>query len=309
MSIPATVPSAVPAPAGEIIGARELDAALRSATPPLLLDVRWQLVTSRAEDPAHPVGYGDYLEAHLPGAVFVDLGAELAGEPSARVGRHPLPAPEAFAASVARWGVAEGQLAVVYDDQGGLSAARAWWLLKHAGLPVRLLDGGIQAWIAAGGETASGAVTPPSPAVPARVGWGRMPVLDADEAAALAGSGVLLDARAEPRFLGLEEPIDPRAGHLPGARSVPTAGNLGPGRRFLGAEALRERFRAAGVVFDDDGAEGPAPAVGAYCGSGVTASHELLALAVAGVRGALYPGSWSQWSNDPQRPVATGSAG
>ncbi|RII43045.1 sulfurtransferase [Galactobacter valiniphilus] len=300
MTIPATVPAA-PAPTGELIGARELDGLLRSATPPLLLDVRWQLVASRPEDPAHPVGYGDYLEAHLPGAVFVDLGAELAGAPSPEAGRHPLPSADAFAASVARWGLADGQLAVVYDDQGGLSAARAWWLLRHAGLPVRVLDGGIQAWIAAGGDTEEGAVTPPAPAVAATVGWGEMPVLDADAAAALAETGVLLDARAEPRYLGLEEPIDPRAGHIPGAVSAPTAGNLGPGRRFLTPAQLGERFAALGVSADG------AP-VGAYCGSGVTASHELLALAVAGVGGALYPGSWSQWSNDPLRPVAT-SAG
>ncbi len=300
MSIPATVPPAAAAPTGELIGARELDALLRSATPPLLLDVRWQLVAARPEDPSHPVGYGDYLEAHLPGAVFVDLGAELAGPPSPEAGRHPLPSPEAFAASVARWGLADGQLAVVYDDQGGLSAARAWWLLRHAGLPVRVLDGGVQAWIAAGGDTEEGPGTPPAPAVPAAPGWGLMPVLDADGAAALAGTGVLLDARAEPRYLGLEEPIDPRAGHIPGAVSAPTAANLGPGRRFRSPDRLRERFAALGVS-----AEG-AP-VGAYCGSGVTASHELLALAVAGVSGALYPGSWSQWSNDPARPVATGA--
>lgn len=283
-----------------LFGAEQLQRELAGAKPPLLLDVRWQLVAKRPEDAAHPVGYGDYLEAHLPGAVFIDLAQDLAGHGEPVDGRHPLPTPEDFAASVARWGLAEGQEAVVYDDQGGMSAARAWWLLRHAGLRARVLDGGIQAWIASGGEVEAGAVTPSLPENPATVGWGRMPVLSADGAAALAQNGVLLDARAAERFRGEVEPIDPRAGHIPGARSLPTAGNLGPGRRLLAADTLAARFAQEGAM--------PGASVGVYCGSGVTASHQILALAAAGVDAALFPGSWSAWSNDPARPVETGDA-
>jgi len=291
-----------------LIGAHDLASALHGERPPLLLDVRWRLVAPPAGVAEPPVGerglpggLGDHLEAHLPGAVFVDLATELAGPASPERGRHPLPGREDFAAAVARWGLADGQEAVVYDDQGGLSAARAWWLLRHAGLPVRLLDGGIQAWIAAGGDVEEGPVTPPAPARPADVGWGHLPVLDADGAVALAASGgALLDARAGERYRGEVEPIDPRAGHLPGALSLPTADNLGPGRRFLSRQALRERFAAAGVG-------GDGRAVGVYCGSGITASHEILALEEAGVRAALYPGSFSQYSSDPARPVAVGA--
>lgn len=288
-----------------LIGAHELLGAMNSAHPPLLLDVRWQLLASRPEDPARPAGYADYLEAHLPGAVFVDLSAELAGPASNQAGRHPLPEPADFARAVERWGLAQGQVAVFYDDQGGLSAARGWWLARHAGLEARVLDGGLQAWIAAGGECVAGPGTPPVPEQAATVGWGQLPVLDAEATAALAaeaGDGasdaVVLDARAGERYRGESEPIDPRAGHIPGAASLPTAGNLAPGRRLLPVPALRERFAAVGAV--------PGARVGVYCGSGVTASHQILALAAAGVDAALYSGSWSQWSRDDAREVATG---
>lgn len=285
-----------------LIGAHELLLALNSPHPPLLLDVRWQLIASRPEDPAHPVGYSDYLEAHLPGAVFVDLSTELASSASAAAGRHPLPTPEDFAATVARWGAGAGQDLVFYDDQGGLSAARGWWLARHAGLRARVLDGGLQAWIAAGGEMEAGAVTPSEPEHPATVSWGQLPVLDSDDVGALAADpapdAVVLDARAGERFRGEVEPIDPRAGHIPGALSAPTAQNLGPGRRFLSPTILGERFAELGAV--------PGASVGVYCGSGVTASHEVLALAITGVEAALYPGSWSQWSADDARPLATG---
>lgn len=289
-----------------LIGAQELLAAVNSEHPPLLLDVRWQLIASRPEDPAHPVGYADYLEAHLPGAVFVDLSTELAGPASREAGRHPLPGAADFASAVERWGLAEGQQAIFYDDQGGLSAARGWWLARHAGLDARVLDGGLQAWIAAGGECVAGPGAPPVPERPATAGWGYMPVVDADGIAALAAASargvedaVVLDARAGERYRGETEPIDPRAGHVPGARSLPTAGNLAPGRRLLPPGALQERFAAQGAV--------PGARVGVYCGSGVTASHQILALATVGVGAALYPGSWSQWSCDDARPVATGA--
>jgi thiosulfate/3-mercaptopyruvate sulfurtransferase len=247
------------------------------------------------------VGYEDYLQAHLPGAVFVDLATELAAAPEPTAGRHPLPTPEDFAESVARWGARDGQELVFYDDQGGMSAARGWWLARHAGLPARLLDGGLAAWIAAGGELETGAGHAPSgTGEPAKPGWGHMPVLSADQAAALARSGTLLDARAGERYRGEVEPIDPRAGHIPGALSAPTAGNLADDACFRSADDLAARFADLGAT--------PGADVGVYCGSGVTASHQVAALAAAGIDAALFPGSWSAWSSDPSRPVAVGAA-
>ncbi|MGO3151596.1 MAG: sulfurtransferase [Galactobacter sp.] len=284
--------------ASPLISAAELDAALKGADPPTLLDIRWHL-TSGPEHPERPVGYDGYLSAHLPGATFVDLATELASSPSPEQGRHPLPTPHDFADAVARWGVTEGQELVFYDDLGGMSAARGWWLARHAGLPARMLDGGLAAWIRHGGDTMAGAEAPPSgTANPARPGWGHMPVLSADDAAALAADGVLLDARAGERYRGETEPMDPRAGHIPGALSAPTAANLAHDGCFRDADHLAARFADLGAT--------PGVRVGAYCGSGVTASHQVFALAVAGIDAALYPGSWSQWSSDPARPVAVG---
>lgn len=193
-----------------------------------------------------------------------------------------------------RAGVSSGRPVVVYDGGQGWAAARAWWLLRWTGHPdVRVLDGGLPSWR---GELSTEPVTPAEgdfePA-PAAAG-----LLDADAAAALARSGVLLDARAGERYRGEVEPIDPVGGHIPGAVSAPTTENVGPDGRFLPAADLRDRFKALGV-------SGDAP-VGVYCGSGVSGAHEVLALAVAGVPAALYVGSWSEWSADPARPVAVG---
>lgn len=282
-----------------LISAADLESLLHADLPPLLLDLRWHL-TPEPEDPQHPVGYEDYLAGHLPGAVFVDLASELASAPGGAEGRHPLPSAEDFAAAVSRWGLQDGQGLVFYDDQGGLSAARGWWLARHAGLDALLLDGGLAAWSALGGHVVPGAVRPPSATVPARPGWGRMPVLDADQAAELARHGVLLDARAGERYRGEVEPIDPRAGHIPGALSAPTADNLDDDARFRPAAELTARFAELGAV--------QSAAVGVYCGSGVTASHEIAALAASGVEAALFPGSFSAWSADPARRVVVGAA-
>ena len=256
----------------------------------VLLDVRWQL--GRTD------GREQYLSGHLPGAVFVDLETELAAPRSAADGRHPLPSLQALQSAARRWGIEAGSRVVVYDATGGLAAARAWWLLRWGGLTeVTILDGGLDAWTAAGGELATGEVVP-EPGDVTLTGDG-MPVLTADEAAALAaGSGLLLDARAGERYRGEVEPIDPRAGHVPGAVSAPTTDNLDTDGHFRAAAVLSERFAALGV--------GPGTAVGVYCGSGVTAAHEVAALAAAGIDAALWPGSWSQWAADPQRPVAVG---
>ncbi len=271
-----------------IVSASALAAELAGPRPPVLLDVRWQLGGPN-QRPAYDAG-------HLPGAVYVDLDRELAGPPGAG-GRHPLPDPEEFGAVMRRAGVCADVPVVVYDGGQGWAAARAWWLLRWSGhRQVSVLDGGLAAWTAAGGAVTS------EPAAPVQGDFkptpGAMGLLDADGAAALAREGVLLDARAGERYRGEVEPIDPVGGHIPGALSAPTADNTGPDGLFLPAAELRARF--AGL-----GATGGAP-VGVYCGSGVSGAHEVLALEVAGIGAALYAGSWSEWSADPQRPVATG---
>jgi thiosulfate/3-mercaptopyruvate sulfurtransferase len=275
---------------GVLISAAELRPRV-AAGDVVLLDVRWAL--------GDPAGHQHYLDGHLPGAVFVDLDSELASPASAQDGRHPLPRIADLQSAARRWGVTADSTVVAYDNGGAMSAARAWWLLRWGGLrDVRLLDGGLAAWIAGGGELATDEVVPAAGDV--ELVAGRLPVLDADAAAAQAVAGVLLDARAEQRYRGEEEPIDPRAGHIPGAISAPTGENLAPDGRFKSAGELRARFAALGAT------EGSP--VGSYCGSGVTAAHQAAALAIAGFDAAVYIGSWSQWSNDPARPVATGSA-
>ncbi|ARF64749.1 MULTISPECIES: sulfurtransferase [Streptomyces] len=254
--------------------------------PPVLLDVRWRL--------GGPHGRADYEAGHLPGAVFVDLDQDLAS-PAGDGGRHPLPDPEVFGAAMRRAGVGQDTPVVVYDGGQGWAAARAWWLLRWAGhRDVRVLDGGLAAW------TGDLSTDVPHPAEgDFRPKPGALPTLDADSAAAFARSGLLLDARAAERYRGDVEPIDRVGGHIPGAVSAPTDENTGPDGRYLPAEQLAARFAGLGA---EAGAEG----VGVYCGSGVSGAHQVLALEIAGLTGILYPGSWSEWSADPSRPVATG---
>jgi thiosulfate/3-mercaptopyruvate sulfurtransferase len=186
----------------------------------------------------------------------------------------------------------------VYDAATSMAAARAWWVLRYFGHRlVTVLDGGLSAWLAAGYPVQQGPAQP-RPAGDFVPRAGQMPVLDALGSTSLARRGVLLDARAPERFAGRQEPIDPVAGHIPGARNLPTAGNVDGSGRFLDRARLRERFRSAGVGEDD--------ALGAYCGSGVAAAHTVLALELAGLTAALYAGSWSEWITDPRRPVAAG---
>lgn len=268
----------------------ELRELLASDTPPAVLDARWAL--------GDPHGREHYAEGHLPGAVYVDLDTELASPPSPQGGRHPLPAIGDLQESARGWGLRQGRPVVVYDDVGNTAAARAWWLLRYAGLDrVTLLDGALGAWRAAGLplETGLPATPPPGDVV---LSAGALPTLDADGAAELAVSGLLLDARADERYRGEVEPVDPRAGHIPGAVSAPTGENLASDGTFLPPEALRERFEEKGA--------GTAGRIGVYCGSGVTAAHQIAALAIAGFEAALFPGSWSAWSADPDRPAAQG---
>jgi len=266
-----------------------------------LLDVRWSL--------SGPAGRDEYATGHLPSARFVDLDHQLAAPvaPGGVGGRHPMPGAEDFQAAMRSLGVSDDRTVVVYDAADATSAARAWWLLKYfSHSDVRVLDGGYAAWLAAGlpivtgdapGQSglASSSGTGNFIAVP-----GAMPVIDADGAAKLAVEGVLLDARAAARFRGEIEPIDPVAGHIPGAVSAPTGDNVGPDDRFLPTEILRTRFASLGA----NGMNGRE--IGVYCGSGVTAAHQLLALELSGLRAALYTGSWSDWVTNPARPVATG---
>lgn len=269
-----------------MISAEALAATLsRPAARPSLLDVRWELAAGPRRD--------QYREGHLPGAVFVDLDAELAGPPGAG-GRHPLPTAERFAAAMRAAGVSGTRSVVVYDAASSTAAARAWWLLKYFGHPnVAVLDGGLAAWTAAGGPLETGDATAEPGDFVARPG--AMPLLDAGAAAALAARGVLLDARAPERFRGEREPIDPVAGRIPGAVNRPATENVDRSGRFVERARLRAAFQQLGVA---DGIE-----VGAYCGSGVTAAHEVLALELAGFPAALYVGSWSEWITDPTRPV------
>lgn len=274
---------------GPLIDVAELASLLASERPPTVLDVRWRLMG--------PPAYDDHIAGRIPGSVFVDLDRDLAG-PAGEGGRHPLPDPARFEQAMRAAGVRGDRAVVVYDDADGTSAARAWWLLRfHGHRDVRVLDGGLRAWGEAGQPTESGSPARPDPGeFTARPG--AMPVVDAAGAAALAQDGVLLDARAAGRYRGETEPVDPVAGHIPGARNAPTADNVGADQRFLDPDSLGDRFLALGV---DGTAE-----VAVYCGSGVTAAHEVLALELAGIRAALYPGSWSEWIRDPSRSVATG---
>jgi thiosulfate/3-mercaptopyruvate sulfurtransferase len=242
----------------------------------------------------------------VPGAVYVDLDTELADPVGDGTrGRHPLPDPARFATAMRRAGVSLDRPVVVMDGAEGSVAARAWWLLRHHGHDeVRLLDGGLAAWRALGGEVVTGAPGAPfddaGPATdrPFTADVARLRVLDADEAAAYADERALLDARPGPRYRGETEPVDPVAGHIPGALSAPTLDNVDGDGRFLPVEQLATRFAALGV-------HAGAP-VAVSCGSGVTATHTVLALALLGIDADLYAGSWSEWVSDPSRPVAVG---
>ena len=258
----------------------------------VLADVRWTL--------GGPPGRPEFEAAHLPGAHWVDLERQLSGPPGVG-GRHPLPPPAVFEAAMRAIGVRADRPVVAYDAANSQAAARLWWLLTDAGHPsVRVLNGGLAAWRAEGRPTESGPARPVAPGdFTARPGQRRQLSAAEIEAGLRRGSGpVLVDVRAAERFSGATEPIDPVAGHIPGAVNLPVAGNLDADGRFLDAAAIRGRYAEAGVDGD----------VVLYCGSGVTAAQGLLALESAHLNGAIYPGSWSDWIRDDRRPVATGSA-
>ncbi|MGZ0711348.1 sulfurtransferase (plasmid) [Coraliomargarita sp. W4R53] len=253
-----------------------------------LLDVRYRL--------DQPDGRADHHASHLPGAVYVDMDTELAthGEPSQ--GRHPVPSREVLQDAARRWGLCDGDTVVIYDDYRSVSAARAWWLLTHSGVhDVRVLDGGLSAWTAASLPLEAGATSPARGSITLDDLNGDIATID--DAEAWPARGILLDARAPERYRGETEPYDPIAGHIPGAVNLP-AGTYLDGERFAQPDAIHDALAAAGVTDQS--------LVAAYCGSGLTAAHLALAATVAGVDVTVFPGSWSQWSNTPGRPVAIG---
>lgn len=270
------------------ITAAELAQRLDAGEPTTILDIRWQLST--------PDGRADHEQGHLPGAVYVSLDEELSDHAGTGRGRHPLPSGPSLQAAARRWGVRRGVPVVVYDDWNRAGSARAWWVLRAAGVAdVRILDGGLAAWRASGGTSETGTVTPTAGDIVVEhddLYAGAMPTLTAEEAGEHPN---LLDARAPERFRGEVEPVDPVAGHIPGAKNLPSTAVLTADGTLLSEDEL------SALAWSFGGTE----QVGVYCGSGVTAAVAIAALAAAGVDAALFPGSWSQWSSQ-DRPVATG---
>ncbi|VBA55793.1 sulfurtransferase [Mycobacterium attenuatum] len=276
-----------------LISVAELANLIRTQEPVTILDVRWRLDRSD--------GHSAYLLGHLPGAVYVSLEDELSDHTVAGRGRHPLPSGRSLQVAARRWGIRQDGLVVAYDDWERAGSARAWWLLTAAGIEnVRILDGGLTAWQSAQQPLETGAVVPRSGDVAVRhddLSAGRRSTLTAQQCG--TGNVTLLDARAPERFRGEVEPVDPVAGHIPGAISLPSATVLACDGTFLDDDALAQVL--SGRSIDRDGA------VGAYCGSGITAAVIVAALAALGCQAALYPGSWSEWSSDPTRPVGRGA--
>jgi thiosulfate/3-mercaptopyruvate sulfurtransferase len=274
------------------VSAAELAELLSSSTPPVVLDVRNQNGV--------PDGRPEYEAGHVPGAFYVDLPRELVGPADVRKGAGPLPRITDLEASARSWGIDNGDAVVVYDNVFGTKAGRAWFVLRWAGIEsVRLLDGGYAAWVSAG--------CPISTVEPAPGGGnvdlteGNLPVLEADDAAEIVATGILLDARGYAQYVGKPAEGGRRTGHIPGAMSAPTGQNLSGDGLLLDEDQLLGRLAALGI-------DGSRP-VGLYCGSGVAAAHELAVLLSVGVPGRLYVGSFSEWSADPERPVAIGPDG
>ena len=275
-----------------LICADALRALMQRGEPLVLLDCGFDLVDTAAGARAHAQG-------HLPGAFHANLDRDLSSAKTGCNGRHPLPTRESFAATVSRWGVQPGVAVVCYDDQGGAYAARAWWMLRWIGhAEVAVLDGGKAAWVGAGGALESTMPALQTHAAPYPLGSATMPTVQADQLLTQT-SRTIVDARTAERFRGEVEPLDPVAGHIPGARNRFHKDNLGADGRFKPADELRAAF---------EGLQADATRVVHQCGSGVTACHNLLAMEHAGLKGsALYPGSWSEWCADPARPVARGA--
>ncbi|WP_137845872.1 rhodanese-like domain-containing protein [Microbacterium sp. 2FI] len=264
--------------------ARELER--EAAGPPVtVIDVSWVLGGGRG-----PSLFG---EGHIPGARDVELARDLAGPPGSR-GRLPLPTAAALTARLQAWGVSRGGAVVATDGGDGRASARAWWVLRHAGVDARILDGGTAAWVDAGLMLERGAMSP-RPGGDAVARFGAMPVVDWQGVRDWPTHGILIDARSAARYEGSIETLDPRAGHIPGAVSAPASGNLTADGRFRSPEELRDRFLQFDVVRGRD--------VAVYCGAAVAGAQEVAALAIAGIDAALYVGSWSEWSRRDDLPI------
>ncbi|HYP73243.1 MAG TPA: sulfurtransferase [Microbacterium sp.] len=274
-----------------LVPAAELSAELAHGGGPRLLDVRWRL--------DRPEGRIDYLEGHIPGAVYVDLERELSAPGSPEAGRHPLPGAADFAAAVRRWGISDGDRVVVYDDNDGVPAARAWWLLRRHGIDARVLDGGLRAWLRHGLRLERGDISPR----PGR--WSGGPgsddrVATIDDAALAPRIGVLVDARAPQHYRGTVTGLDPAAGHIPGAVNLPTVTHIGADGLLRRADEIAASLASIGV---DGGRD-----VVVYCSSGIPSMHSALAFELAGIRPRVFVGSWSLWSRSAGRPVAIGAS-
>lgn len=272
-----------------LISAAELAGIIEAGDPVSVLDVRWRI--------DEPDGRATYLEGHIPGAVYVSLEDELSDHSVSGRGRHPLPSGRDVEAAARRWGIRQDALVVTYDDWNRAGSARAWWVLTAAGLDnVRILDGGLAAWRSAGYGLEAGPVEPATGNVVvahADLYAGRRPTLTAERAG--EGTVPLLDARAPERYRGDVEPLDAAAGHIPGAENLPSVAALAADGTFLDDDAVARLLSERGIGRHDT--------VAVYCGSGVTATVTIAALAAMGREAALYPGSWSEWSSDPSRPV------
>lgn len=276
-------------PRTNFVTAAELNALRAGRDPVRVIDVRWSL--------ERPDGLADYRAGHVPGAVYVSLPKELAAPGRPSEGRHPSPSTAALQAAARRWGVRAGDSVIAYDDVNGAAAARAWWLLRQGGVPVRVLAGGLRAWRSRGFDVATGDVTPePGDVVLDALGADAVSI---DEAAAFPTVGVLVDVRDPGRYRGDDEPIDPSGGHIPGARNMPTTRHMDDDDGIRDPDAIRADFASIGVA--------PGMPVAVYCGSGVAASHSALVLDEIGIAAKVYVGSWSQWSNIPGRQIASGA--
>ncbi|MEU1971557.1 sulfurtransferase [Microbacterium sp. NPDC019599] len=271
-----------------LITPRELQGEGESGRPLRLLDVRWRLDL--------PEGRPDYVAGHLPGAVYVDLERELSKRGYPEEGRYPLPDVAALEASVRRWGVREGDLVVAYDDNDAVAAARAWWLLRRRGVRIRVLDGGLRAWVAQGYPLERGDFRP-APG-DARLTAADPGAVTTDEAARAPVEGYLIDVRAPEHYRGLAPGLDPVSGHIPGALNIPVIAHITRDGAFRSPDEIRAVLDAFGVD--------PTRPITLYCGAGISSAHSALAYAEAGIETRIYPGSWSQWARSPRRPVAVG---
>ncbi len=274
-----------------LISARELHQALAGSRPPVVIDVR--------VDSKHGNSRARYEAGHIPGAVFADTLTDLAAPPAPGRGLRPIPSEEVLQAAIRRWGIGRESEVVVYDDKGGLTAGRAWWLLSWAGIKnVRLLDGGYRVWLDEGIP-----VSDTAPSVLAGdfiIDPGQLPAIEVDGIESALQAGILVDVRSPKEYSGAEPmPVGFPAGHIPGAVNVPMDEGLTEAGLHKSAEEIRARYAAAGV-------DGSRP-VTVYCGAGGGAAHEVFVLRSLGFEAALFMGSWSAWSSDPTRPIATGA--